>query len=41
VSVNGKEVPIRPNETVQTVGFPEEIKSFEVNRNFYIDVVKE
>jgi aminopeptidase N len=41
VSVNGREVPIRPNETVQTVGFPEEIKSFEVNRNFYIDVVKE
>src|SRR4051812_13459716 len=40
VSINGREVAITPNETVQTLDFPEEIKTFEVNRNFYIDAEK-
>ena len=40
VSINGKEVAITPNEAVQTFVFPEEIKTFEVNRNFYIDAEK-
>jgi aminopeptidase N len=40
VAVNGKEVAITPNEAVQTFTFPEEIKTFEVNRNFYIDAEK-
>ena len=37
VAINGKEVAITPNEAIQTFEFPEEIKTFEVNRNFYID----
>jgi len=37
VSINGKEVTITPNEAVQTFVFPEEIKTFEVNRNFYVE----
>src|SRR5919112_1142275 len=40
VSINGKEVAITPNEAVQTFTFPEEIKTFEVDRNFYIDAEK-
>ena len=40
VSINGKEVTITPTEAMQTLVFPEEIKTFEVNRNFYIDVAK-
>jgi aminopeptidase N len=40
VTINGKEITITPNETVQTLVFPEEIKTFEVNRNFYIDAQK-
>jgi aminopeptidase N len=40
VSINGKEVAITPNESVQTFVFPEEIKTFEVNRNFYVDAEK-
>jgi aminopeptidase N len=40
VTINGKEVSITPNETVQTFVFPEEIKTFEVNRNFYIETQK-
>ena len=39
VSINGKEIQIRPNEAKQTFEFPEEIKTFEVNRNFYIEAV--
>jgi predicted RNA polymerase sigma factor len=31
---------ITPNETVQTIEFPEAIKSFEVDRNLYIDAEK-
>lgn len=41
VIVNGKEMTITPNETKQTLDFPEEIKSFEVNRNFYVDSQKD
>jgi aminopeptidase N len=40
VTINGKEVTVIPNETVQTFVFPEEIKTFEVNRNFLIDAQK-
>ncbi len=37
VNVNGKEFAITPNETMQTKDFGEDVKFFEVNRNFYID----
>lgn len=37
VNINGKEIAITPNETMQTLTLPEEIKTFEVNRNFYIE----
>jgi aminopeptidase N len=37
VTLNGKEVALTPNETTQTFVFSEEIKSFEVNRNFYVE----
>ena len=40
VTVNGKEMVITPNETQQTLDFPEEIKTFEVDRNFYIETAK-
>jgi aminopeptidase N len=40
VTINGKEVALTPNESVQTFVFPEEIKTFEVNRNFFIDAQK-
>jgi aminopeptidase N len=40
VMINGKETVIRPNESKQTLDYPEEIKSFEVNRNFYIQSEK-
>jgi aminopeptidase N len=40
VNVNGKEVVIRPNEVEQTQDFPDEIKTFEVNRNFYVETAK-
>jgi aminopeptidase N len=36
--INGKEVTIKPNATVQSFDFSEDIKTFEVDRNFYIDV---
>jgi hypothetical protein len=38
VLINGRETKIIPTETKQTLEYPEEIKTFEVNRNFYIDV---
>ena len=41
VSVNGKEIVITPTEVKQTLDHPEEIKTFEVNRNFYIEAQKE
>jgi aminopeptidase N len=37
VEINGKEVEIAPNQTMQTLTLPEEIKTFAVNRNFYIE----
>ena len=40
VSVNGKEIQITPNEVKQTFEFSEEIKTFEVNRNFYVEAAK-
>ncbi len=41
VLINGKEVVITPNEVKQTIEFPQEIKAFEVNRNFYIETEKQ
>ena len=41
VSINGKEVVIAPNEQKQSLAYSEEIKSFEVNRNFYVETAKE
>jgi aminopeptidase N len=41
VTINGKERKITPSEVKQTFEFPEEIKSFEVNRNFYIEAQKD
>lgn len=40
VAINGKEVVIKPGELKQTFEFSEEIKTFEVNRNFYIETQK-
>ena len=40
VTINGKEVKLTPTEVKQTFEFPEEIKTFEVNRNFYIEAEK-
>lgn len=40
VSINGKEVVIKPTEATQTFDFPDEIKTFDVNRNFYIETEK-
>ena len=41
VSVNGKETVITPREDRQTLEFADEIKQFEVNPNFYIEVEKQ
>jgi aminopeptidase N len=41
VTINGKEVKLTPTEVNQTFDFPEEIKTFEVNRNFYIEALPE
>ena len=41
VTINGKEVSLTPRETPQTFSFSEEIKSFEVNRNFYVEAEKQ
>lgn len=40
VSINGKEMVITPTEAKQTLEFPEEIRTFEVNRNFYVEAEK-
>ena len=37
VNINGKEMKITPNENMQTLEFGDEIKTFEVNRNFYVE----
>jgi len=39
-TINGKEVSLTPSETTQTFTFPEEIRTFEINRNFYVDSQK-
>jgi aminopeptidase N len=41
VMINGKEVKLTPTEQEQTFDFSEEIRSFEVNRNFYIEALRE
>ena len=40
VLINGKETKITPTEVKQTLEYPEEIKTFGVNRNFYIETEK-
>jgi len=40
VRINGKEVSLTPNAATQSFIFSEEIKTFDVDRNFYIDVEK-
>ena len=40
VAINGKEMLIKPTEAKQTLEFPDGIKTFEVNRNFYIESAK-
>jgi hypothetical protein len=37
VAINGKEVKLTPTEVNQSFEFTEDIKTFEVNRNFYIE----
>ena len=37
VTINGKEVIITPTEATQVIMYPEELKAFEVNRNFYVE----
>src|SRR5262245_7043453 len=40
VRINGKEVTLTPTSTTKSFEFSEDIKAFEVDRNFYIDVEK-
>ena len=40
VTINGTEKVITPTEVKQTLDFREDIKTFEVNRNFYIEAEK-
>ncbi len=40
VTINGREIAITPTETLQTFVSPEEIKTVAINRNFYIDSVR-
>jgi aminopeptidase N len=40
VNVNGQEVKLTPTESIQTMNLAEDIKTFEVNRNFYINTEK-
>jgi aminopeptidase N len=35
-AVNGKEISIKPSETIQTIAYPEAIKSFVVDRNYLV-----
>ncbi|MBK9768626.1 MAG: hypothetical protein IPP63_17340 [Chloracidobacterium sp.] len=37
VSVNGKEVVMTPTESMQSVSYPTDITSVEVNRNYLVD----
>jgi aminopeptidase N len=38
VEINGQETALNPNETMQTITLPGDIKTFAVNRNFYVDM---
>lgn len=38
VNINGKEFSIVPSDKMQTLEIDDEIKTFEVDRNFYVDV---
>jgi aminopeptidase N len=40
VKINGREVGLTPTATKQSFEFSEDIRTFEVDRNFYIDVEK-
>ena len=40
VNINGKEMKITPTEAPQTLDFPEDVKTFEVNRNYYVESEK-
>jgi hypothetical protein len=40
LSINGREVQLTPNEVKQTFEFSEDIKTVEVNRNFYVEAAK-
>ena len=40
VKINGKDVTLTPNATMKSFEFAEDIKTFEVDRNFYIDAEK-
>ncbi len=40
VAINGKEIQLTPSEVKQIFEFSEDIKTFEVNRNFYIETSK-
>ena len=40
VNINGKEILLKPTEETQTFNSDSEIKTFEVDRNFYIDIAK-
>lgn len=37
VSINGKEILLKPNEETQVYTFNDEITTFEINRNFYVN----
>lgn len=40
VNVNGKQIQLAPTETMQTYSSADEVKTFEVDRNFYVNVEK-
>ena len=40
VNINGKEILVKPTEEIQTFTFADDIKTFEVDRNFYINTEK-
>ncbi|HEU4769469.1 MAG TPA: M1 family metallopeptidase [Pyrinomonadaceae bacterium] len=41
VAINGKEVVLTPSEAKQTFDFSDDIKTFEVDRNFYIEAKRD
>ena len=38
VKINGKEFTITPDETVRSLTLPEAVSSFEIDRNYYVDL---